>query len=359
MAALRHRTNLPAAVLKDGEPGSDNASRLVPKGVVELKVGNCVLGYFSKPKKRRKPNLAALQGRQAITLFADRFSDHGIVPDLREARRFSTVIADLLPPDTARDWIARHCDELPENERDAILAGAMDRPRVWSIDDLGNFLRVSQEERDRLKLTNIGVAGMSKTQRQRLRRERHRVRVRAQRAMGGKDKQPSQEAAAPWAAAGISRRTWFRRKKDAIGTADGTEDVRSNYNISAAHKISATGSANSATKATRLSIEQAKPWEAEGVSRRTWFRRRQAAKADSSGTPRPIKQKATATRKAKAKTPPASASIIDRNAARAVAARVAAITNHLEATARPLRALVRATSSFPLSRWRPCYVSHS
>lgn len=60
----------------------------------------------------------------------------------------------------------------------------------------------------------------------------------------------------PWEAEGVHRSTWYRRRKKA-------EPVRLTARVS----IAGTG-------ASAVTVAQAKPWEAKGISRRTWYRRK-------------------------------------------------------------------------------------
>lgn len=93
--------------------------------------------------------------------------------------------------------------------------------RLLPADAIGSLLMVRHSEREHLGLTTIGCCDLSKEQRQKLanekKRQRDRERQRAKRQTAARvDREvyvaKSAEAIRPWEAAGISRRTWYRRK---------------------------------------------------------------------------------------------------------------------------------------------------
>ena len=338
---------LPAAVLRDGEPGSDLVARVIPVGASEVKIGDCVLGYryaSRKGSRRRKVNLTALQARQVHDLHHDRFGQYGVLPFADEARPFAIAIAALAPAAKAAVWISRYCDALPEAEQKAILAAAGADPHHWSVDELGSLLDVTVDERDRLSLTNLGIAGMTRAQRKRMSKDRARDRKRAARAAARASEPPKVSASKekPWEAFGWSRRTWYRRGKPdpalaLTDTASGTRNGRSNYINSAADESCANGSAISANEKAP-SLEEMKPWKAEGISRRTYFRRKAAIKTAATSKTWNAAKAGTIR-----KLPPQPISI-SFDGLRAVAARLATISRRLEETNRPLVRMVRAAT---------------
>ncbi|MFG1268103.1 hypothetical protein V5F40_09075 [Xanthobacter sp. DSM 14520] len=93
------RRNLPAAVLREGDPGAENAVRVVPTGARMRMVGTATAGYTLNDSKARRANYTADQlqavGRiQAVaTLLAFR-ARAGEVPSRRDMACALDVLAD-------------------------------------------------------------------------------------------------------------------------------------------------------------------------------------------------------------------------------------------------------------------------
>ena len=95
------------------------------------------------------------------------------------------------------------------------------KPRRLHADRIAKMLRVTDAERTALKLTTIGACDVSKAERLRRRRERHRAAQQATRRARGvvpRDQYlaDSFSRTKPWEALGISRRTWERRGRPAV-----------------------------------------------------------------------------------------------------------------------------------------------
>jgi hypothetical protein len=89
-------------------------------------------------------------------------------------------------------------------------------PVKYKADTLGHRLQLSHEERQRLAITTIGAVGQNAEQRKRLRKHRRRAYDRLRRERKGAKTREEYEAGSltrtkPWEALGISRRTWYRR----------------------------------------------------------------------------------------------------------------------------------------------------
>lgn len=87
--------------------------------------------------------------------------------------------------------------------------------RAWRLptaDMLGDLLNVTQDEHKELRLHAIGILGRPVSDR---RRERDRARAtRARATSGATPRAESNAAKQPWQVEGISRRTWYRRQKE-------------------------------------------------------------------------------------------------------------------------------------------------
>jgi hypothetical protein len=111
--------------------------------------------------------------------------------------------------------------DLPEASLLVVRAGVLAAMRMRSRDDnaenAGKALRLTYEDRRRLKITTIWACDVDPADRQRLYRERKRerdaARARAKRAeKGAKTRTENLSKTRPWEAEGITRRTWERRR---------------------------------------------------------------------------------------------------------------------------------------------------
>jgi hypothetical protein len=99
---------------------------------------------------------------------------------------------------------------------------ALQRRRVDTADQCANRLRLSYAERTQLGITTIGAFDVNKRKRSKLRKDRKRIRDRERqarkRAERGAVLRPqylarSHARSQPWKRDGISRRTWERRRR--------------------------------------------------------------------------------------------------------------------------------------------------
>ncbi len=114
-------------------------------------------------------------------------------------------------------WIEQRAPWLTAGEIRTIVAPILLNPQRWKADALAWRMRVTKAERDGLALTTIGAIDESRAKRLHRRKQRAIERKRAQRKAEGAvprriyEKQ-SLSATEPWKAEGISRRTWYRRR---------------------------------------------------------------------------------------------------------------------------------------------------
>jgi hypothetical protein len=114
-------------------------------------------------------------------------------------------------------WLADRAPWFAGEERDNLVDVAIERPLRWKADTLGQLLRLTTEERSRLRIRTIGPIDSTSTERADARRKAGIDRKRALRRTAGigPRAQPdglSINAQQPWKAEGICRRTWFRRR---------------------------------------------------------------------------------------------------------------------------------------------------
>lgn len=99
---------------------------------------------------------------------------------------------------------------------DALLDQIKDGLKRWRAAELGWHLRLTEQERAKLKITTIEAAGVSPEQRAEINREKRKQRAAdARKAKGAKPRAQwlAEHATKPWTAAGISRRSWYRHRR--------------------------------------------------------------------------------------------------------------------------------------------------
>ncbi|WFU26311.1 hypothetical protein QA649_08915 [Bradyrhizobium sp. CB1717] len=106
---------------------------------------------------------------------------------------------------------------LPEAEA---MAEAAELTASWQdADQMAKRIGLSFADRQLLEVHTIGAVDFTKRQRNAMQKEKRRQRERNRRkAKGAKPHAESINRAEPWKAEGISRRTWFRRREKARGT---------------------------------------------------------------------------------------------------------------------------------------------
>jgi hypothetical protein len=125
--------------------------------------------------------------------------------------------------DRLKVWSERWAPMTSAERLGEIVRIAMARPRLDKADPLGAKLRLSDAERTYLRITTIGAYNLNKAARKRrnLLRKRERDRIKSAEKRIQRGAQPRQtylalslSARAPWKAEGISRRTWERRRRE-------------------------------------------------------------------------------------------------------------------------------------------------
>lgn len=120
-------------------------------------------------------------------------------------------------------WLRIWAPWLTLEEQDQLIASGIATARAWKADQLAWRYRVTVEERDMLGLSTIGAIDRGKAARTKRRKARDRERKANARAKAGMIARAEYEAgslerAKPWESEGVSRRTWYRRRN---GTGQG------------------------------------------------------------------------------------------------------------------------------------------
>lgn len=120
-------------------------------------------------------------------------------------------------PDVIAEDIASRASWLTTERALALIDEARQKGVRHRAETLGNRLNLSREDRTRLGITTIRWAGCSDADMKASRRERDAARKRAARATQKalKPVKANLSASRPWEAEGISRRTWERRRSAA------------------------------------------------------------------------------------------------------------------------------------------------
>jgi hypothetical protein len=170
-------------------------------------------------------------------------SRHGVIPDTDDAGIYLDQVACChlnhlwkktgTKPERAALlerldlWAERFGPDTSAKLRRDVVRAVLRRPRLDNADDCARRLRLSYAERAALGITTIGAFDADKRERTLRRkarkRERDRRQVAAKRADAGAVSRADYLAAhsvsreRPWEAKGVSRRTWYRRQM-ALGT---------------------------------------------------------------------------------------------------------------------------------------------
>jgi hypothetical protein len=166
---------------------------------------------------------------------------HGRLPETDDRATYLQAAAWQLNPRhgdlhfALENWCRRVGATLPTEQINQIVEE--NKPRKLSADRLAKKLKVTDAERTALKLTTIGACDVTKAERLRRRKDRHRQAQQARRRARGvipRDQYLAHSASRtkPWEALGISRRTWERRGKPALS------QVRVQHSsLNAAHRL--------------------------------------------------------------------------------------------------------------------------
>ena len=119
----------------------------------------------------------------------------------------------FLPNDRRKQWLDRHAPWMDAPTRDYILSLG---PYWYAPVSLGNKLELYDEDREKLQAWSIEAVGITKKERRMINKEKNcKAQERRRRKSGAKPRAESLSRTKPWADEGISRRTWERRRRKA------------------------------------------------------------------------------------------------------------------------------------------------
>jgi hypothetical protein len=184
-----------------------------------------------RERGRRPVTILALRLAELNRLLTDRHrgellsdDDSGRDDVLVVAHHLAHLAAD--PARKITSWIALRAPWMRPDEIAAVISTVLAKPRRWRADTLAKRLNVTQAERSRLRIKTIGACDATKLERAGMCRqrklERQRERDRSRRRAAGRTPRAVYLVLAltntrPWTADGISRRTWERRRAHVAG----------------------------------------------------------------------------------------------------------------------------------------------
>lgn len=181
--------------------------------------------YFStrqKGKRKRSTpmQIVALRIADLSTLFRSRYG--AVLPDDDAGRDDIKLAVDHLaalahPARAITRWLESWAPWMTLGEQRQVIADGIGKQRNWKADALAWPLRLTKEERTMLGITTIGAIDHGKAARRKRRKDRDRERKQAKRRAAGALPRDEYEAGStekrrPWEAEGVSRRTWYRRR---------------------------------------------------------------------------------------------------------------------------------------------------
>ena len=220
-----------------------------PDGTGHLMFGSAKLQdirWDRKPlhKKRARSSwrfrVEILRLREIEAIIRQRFPD-GIVPDPEDTDDRETCLAFVRAAALSgsgqdlHTWCRVFAPWVTDADLTPIITQVVRRRRMLRADAVARMLGVTMRERQQLGLRTIGAADVDRGTRKRLakqrKRERDRERMAEKRRSAGALDRASYEANSlsrlkPWEALGMSRRTWYRR-----GKPDGTTRSQVDANI--------------------------------------------------------------------------------------------------------------------------------
>ena len=177
--------------------------------------------YKAKQTKRQPISIAALRIAELHRLFRHRYGH--VLPDDDSGRDDVQIMAHHLakladnPRKRIKSFVELSAPWMTANETAALIDRITSQPIRWRADKLAHRLNLTEVDRRQLGIRTIGAVDMSKQEREQARKLRDRQRKRQKRRAAKKQLRAdyiathSTNRTKPWIAAGISRRSWYRR----------------------------------------------------------------------------------------------------------------------------------------------------
>ncbi len=174
---------------------------------------------YREARKRRGSPIPGFRIRELERLAVHWWN--GNIPDSDEGRVFVRVVANHFvglsgkPRRRIDVWCERFAPWIGEDDLDEIVELATISPTLYSADRVARAIGLDIATRDCLKLTTIGAYDFDAKARKKRRLAENAARKRQKRAeRGAKPRAQCVSQQKPWLAEGISERTWYRRQKE-------------------------------------------------------------------------------------------------------------------------------------------------
>ena len=174
-------------------------------------------------KRGRTPApMAALRVAELTRLLVARYGE--FLPDDDAGRDDAALVCHHLArrsggkaPQRIASWLEQRTPWMAADERAALADKVLANPLRWKADTLAARLRLTAAERARHSIRTIGAIDESAADRAEARRIKKQMGKQEARRTAGAIPRGEFEAAStqrqqPWQALGISRRTWYRRR---------------------------------------------------------------------------------------------------------------------------------------------------
>ena len=178
----------------------------------------------AKVAKRQAVSMSALRLADLRRVYAARYGR--TLPDDDAGRDDVLILVHHLywagPAEGAGKRIRAGCEIaapwMTSPEVAELHAKVVNRPLRYKADTLAKKLNLTEAERQRLHIRTIGAVDMTKAERLEARKLRDRQTKRAKRRAQGARSRTEYEAKSisrtkPWEAEGISRKTWYKRRR--------------------------------------------------------------------------------------------------------------------------------------------------
>jgi hypothetical protein len=179
---------------------------------------------YNAGQRDRPFSMTAVRIAELRRVFGDRYGRHGL-PDDDAGEDDALIMCHHIArrpvpnhPKLMAAFLSSWAPWMPADRVSAMITTVTANPIRWTADKLGARLRLTEEERERLKITTIGSVDVTKAERARRRQEHKRRREHLRRRRQGAKPRSEYEAQAlsrtkPWVALGMSRAGWYRAGK--------------------------------------------------------------------------------------------------------------------------------------------------
>jgi len=163
---------------------------------------------------------AAIRCAELTRLFDDKFGPM-VLPDNDDGYQAARVMVHHIGRLRHGDrrmasWLNACAGFLSMADRERLISEVEECPLKWTADKLAWKFKVTAEQRARLKLTTIGAIDLPKAERIKRRTAIKNARRQAQRheqgAMSRAEYRQTVQSAKPWTEQGVSRATWYRNR---------------------------------------------------------------------------------------------------------------------------------------------------